>query len=132
MEVDDVQDSYFDYGSDCKYDTQDSNIKCWIPRFSESKKPSIGRLYPTLTHAEEAYREYASIVGFDVRSSTTHTFARPNAVSVKYYRCTREGFKNEANSIGKRNTTSDRCGCNARISLKFAGGNSYVVSQFIE
>ena len=126
------QNEVFEYGTDTTFQDTDNSIKLWVPRFPDTKKPKVGKVYQTLAQAEQDYRDYASIVGLDVRTGTSHTFARSKVISVKWLRCSKEGYKNELRGNRKRTTSSDRCGCNARISFKYMFPDSYVVSSFIE
>jgi len=76
-----------------------------------------------------------------VRKSTDRKSGGAEKVTVwKYFLCSRQGFlvsrSDSANqtesSSSKRRRHSNRCGCSAKITIRYAGGRGYCVKDFVE
>ncbi|KAK1404777.1 hypothetical protein POM88_004382 [Heracleum sosnowskyi] len=101
-------------------------------------KPSINQLFDSLEAGIKFYSEYGRLCGFTTRRSAEKT--RDDTIVSKYVVCSRAGFNEKNELISDRNrkkgvrrrTVSGRCGCNAKIILKFVSNESYRVSVFVE
>ncbi|KAK1389187.1 hypothetical protein POM88_017365 [Heracleum sosnowskyi] len=101
-------------------------------------KPSVNQLFDSLEAGIKFYSEYGRICGFTTRRSAEKT--RDDTIVSKYVVCSRAGFNKKKELISDRNrkkgvrrrTVSGRCGCNAKIILKFVSNESYRVSVFVE
>ncbi|GER26549.1 FAR1-related protein [Striga asiatica] len=108
--------------------------KYWIPQCDDAIVPRKGQKFDGLNEAVTFYRAYASTVGFDVRQSTLLK-AKDKTVVWKYLVCSRQGYKNQSNTVQtmhpRRRRVSNRVGCNARIVLRVDGPGSYVERKAI-
>ncbi|KAK1353753.1 hypothetical protein POM88_052118 [Heracleum sosnowskyi] len=103
-------------------------------------KPFISKSLQSLESGIAFYREYGVLSGFSVRRSAEKTHSDGTIIS-KYLLCNRAGFtdvkmsysEGSKSKVGKRRRTkSGRCGCEAKLVLKFSPGNIYYVSNFVE
>lgn len=141
-------------------DEHDINVKAWgfkgceveeceeeddecIPGCEETIKPYIGQLFDSLDEGVRFYKEYAAMVGVDVRCSTMRR-TRDGDVGVKYLLYSREGYivnKNEVSkstseetraNIKTRQRVSNRVGCTSRCVLRHQKAGYYAVTVFKE
>lgn len=115
--------------------------KYYVPFCVEDKlKPFVNKSFRSLESGIAFYKEYGVLSGFSVRRSAEKTHADGTIIS-KYMVCNRAGYSEVkmtssegSNSlVGQRKRTmSGRCGCDAKLVLKFAPGNVYFVFNFIE
>lgn len=99
----------------------------------------IGKQFLSLEDGIQFYKEYARSIGFDVRKSSAKKSG--DTITWRYILCSREGEKHSAaedenddeeGNIKTRRRVSMRCGCPARVVLKFNGLLGYVVHRFDE
>ncbi|KAK1351230.1 hypothetical protein POM88_054547 [Heracleum sosnowskyi] len=92
--------------------------KYYVPiSVEDDLKPFISKSFQSLESGIAFYSEYGVLSGFSVRLSAEKTHSD-------------EGSKSK---VGKRmRTKSGRCGCEAKLVLKFSPGNIYYVSNFVE
>ncbi|XP_019150575.1 PREDICTED: protein FAR1-RELATED SEQUENCE 5-like [Ipomoea nil] len=127
----------------CVMDVSPDGTKFWTPSCDAAVRPFEGQTFPSLAHGIDFYRQYASLVGFDVRCSSLRR--NREGVAVKdLLVCSREGFKqavqgsvvvdaalDQAPVAPKRRRVSNRVGCRARLVLKMGDDGVFVV-HFIE
>ncbi|XP_019181619.1 PREDICTED: protein FAR1-RELATED SEQUENCE 5-like [Ipomoea nil] len=127
----------------CVMDVSPDGTKFWTPSCDAAVRPFQGQTFPSLAHGIDFYRQYASLVGFDVRCSSLRR--NREGVAVKdVLVCSREGFKQAVQSsvvvdaaldqapvAPKRRRVSNRVGCRARLVLKMGDDGVFVV-HFIE
>lgn len=98
----------------------------------ENCKPSVGQLFDSLEAGINFYKAYGNMCGFVTRRSAEKKHADDTVLS-KYIVCSREGFNEKKNDKSvRRRTLSGRCGCQAKLVLKFVSNQSYRVSVFTE
>ncbi|PWA41242.1 golgin candidate 5 [Artemisia annua] len=127
-----------------------NGTKYWDPKVIN--KPVEGTVFDTLELALNAYKEYASEGGFEVRKGgQKYSKNSKDEPKNKYFYCVRQGFKpppkdgnpkvdkpQTTNPLGvtkvirRRKRASCRCGCNAQLRLKKLPDGTYSVSKFIE
>jgi hypothetical protein len=121
------------------------NTTYFTPVCNEEFKPYVGQRFRTIADAITFYEIYASNCGFEVRGSTNKKANDGSNVTIwKYFVCNREGFKNanpkvpndpcvESSSNKKqRKTLSNRCGCIAKLAIRYGGSDGYVLKIFEE
>ncbi|XP_019158355.1 PREDICTED: protein FAR1-RELATED SEQUENCE 5-like [Ipomoea nil] len=127
----------------CVMDVSPDGTKFWTPSCDEAVRPFEGHTFPSLAHGIDFYRQYASLVGFDVRCSSLRR-NREGVVVKDLLVCSREGFKqavqgsvvvdaalDQAPVAPKRRRVSNWVGCRARLVLKMVDDGVFVV-HFIE
>lgn len=79
------------------------------------------------------------LCGFDTRRTTEKKDDDDaKRIITKYVVCSRSGFKerkkirSDRSTSRVRRTVSKRCGCNAKVILKFVSGENYRISVFVE
>ncbi|KAJ9535940.1 hypothetical protein OSB04_un000894 [Centaurea solstitialis] len=115
--------------------------KLWIPIMDAVSSITIGEEFDSIHSAEERYRKYADIAGFDVRLSNKKT-NKLGRVQVRYFVCSKEGqpAKRDFDSIEagygekkRRNSFVKRTGCNACMKIHFVSAvGRYVVYKINE
>ncbi|KAK1375592.1 hypothetical protein POM88_031785 [Heracleum sosnowskyi] len=115
--------------------------KYYVPiSVEDNLKPFIGKSFQSLESGIAFYSEYGLLSGFNVRRSAEKTQSDHTILS-KYLVCHKDGFSDaklncpegSKSKIGKRRRTmSGRCGCEAKLVLKYSPGNIYFVYNFIE
>lgn len=99
--------------------------------------PYTNQIFETLDKGYPFYKEYDRLGGFNIRK-TTEKRAVDGTITLKHYVCSNEGFNDASvrilkESAGKeRKTVSQRCGCKAKMVVKYMSGNVYVVSTFVK
>lgn len=104
-----------------------------IPKCELEFIPKVGQYFKTLNHAYNFYEEYGKKCGFDIRRATQKKH-KDGTIMLKHFLCSRAGFNCRDNFEGanKRKTMNSMCGCEAKIVLKYAASNGYVVRSFEE
>ena len=117
-----------------------NRTKTWTPKCDDKLKPQLNMHFPTLEDAYLYYKEYGRQCGFDVRKSTKKTDRLGNILA-KYMLCSRGGdpYANKLRDRSgnyiegpSRRTSSQRCNCRARITLKQAAVRGFVIMGFEE
>jgi len=105
---------------------------CYIPSVEGSLKPYIGQSFDFLIDGIHFYKTYAAAAGFGVRLSTLGR-STDGVIKWRYALCTRAGAKNVRTKdvSPKTRRPSSRCGCDAKMVLKFSYGR-YIVWKFEE
>ncbi|VFQ84202.1 unnamed protein product [Cuscuta campestris] len=118
----------------------------FAPLCPDESKPRVGMLFPNIEDGIAFYNNYAALVGFDTRKSTS-TKSRDGVIVWQYVVCNREGRKNvssmprplaqdreDSNPIPKkkRRCISNRIGCKARVTLRLSGNVGYSIVFFGE
>ncbi|XP_047942783.1 uncharacterized protein LOC125189561 [Salvia hispanica] len=116
-------------------------VSC-VPLCSAELIPIVGKNFNTLDEGISFYDAYARATGFDTRKHGNK--ASRELVTWQYLVCNRQGVKKgieidqihaREGFITKRRRTSKRCGCKARVSLKYVFEGSfvgYVVHEFVD
>lgn len=116
-------------------------VSC-VPQCSAELIPIVGKKFNTLDEGIAFYDAYARAAGLDTRKHG-HKASR-ELVTWQYLVCNRQGVKNgiemdqihaREGFITKRRRTSKRCGCKARVSLKYVfecNFVGYVVHEFVD
>ncbi|KAL2903934.1 Protein FAR1-RELATED SEQUENCE 5 [Bienertia sinuspersici] len=91
--------------------------------------------FDTLQQGISFYENYAKVSGFYTRLYSTKKRKSDGKISLKYYVCNKEGFREtprlQSNCKKKRLIT--RMGCNARITLKLINDqDNYIIFSFHE
>ncbi|KAL2924977.1 Protein FAR1-RELATED SEQUENCE 5 [Bienertia sinuspersici] len=91
--------------------------------------------FDTLQQGISFYENYARVSGFDTRLYSTKKRKSDGKISLKYFVCNKEGFREtkrrQSNCKKKRPLT--RMGCNARITLKLINDqDNYIIFSFHE
>ncbi|XP_074347175.1 protein FAR1-RELATED SEQUENCE 5-like [Apium graveolens] len=107
--------------------------KYYVPfSVEDDTKPFVNKVFESLESGIEFYKVYVNLCGFEVRRSAEKTDDDDTVIS-KYLLCNKSGFnENNSKSVKKRRTKSSRCGCDAKMVLKFMPGKRYYVSNFVE
>ncbi|KAK1371102.1 hypothetical protein POM88_037194 [Heracleum sosnowskyi] len=115
--------------------------KYYVPiSVEDNLKPFISQSFQSLEYGITFYSEYGLLSGFTVRRSVEKTHSDGTIIS-KYLVCHRAGFSDvkmscpegSKSKVGKRKRTmSERCGCEAKLVIKYSPGNIYFVYNFIE
>lgn len=112
--------------------------KYFLPIAADSSTiPVIGQEFESLVKGYKFYKEYARVGGFTVRK-TTEKKDEDDVIVLKHYVCSCEGFnelnlgKTAAKQVKERKTVSRRCGCKAKMVLKYMSPNKYFVFSFVE
>ncbi|KAK1387727.1 hypothetical protein POM88_015905 [Heracleum sosnowskyi] len=120
-DISDVSNTY------CSTDNEEVESGCMVTpgghkyyvliSLEDNLKPFICKSFQSLEFCIAFYSEYELLSGFTVRRSAEKTHSD-------------EGSKSK---VGKRRRTmSERCGCEAKLVLKYSPGNIYFVYNFIE
>ncbi|KAK1353767.1 hypothetical protein POM88_052132 [Heracleum sosnowskyi] len=143
-EISDVSNTYYsddneEIESGCM--VTPSGHKYYVPISVEyDLQPFISKSFQSLEYGIAFYSDYGVLSGFSVRWSAEKTHSDGTLIS-KYLLCNRAGFtdvkmsysEGSKSKVGKRRRTkSGRCGCEAKLVLKFSPGNIYYVSNFVE
>ncbi|KAL9667302.1 hypothetical protein QQ045_001653 [Rhodiola kirilowii] len=105
---------------------------------SETQLFENGTQYWTPTCSEEL-KPCTVQCGFDIRRGPTKKH-RDGTVLTRYIYCNKEGFvvsnsfdtANGKRKKGIQNCTSSRCGCQAKLVIKWKGASDYTVTKFVE
>lgn len=108
----------------------------FIPSFvGDHGVPYTNQIFASLDEGFNFYKAYALLGGFSVRKTTEKT-DDDGTVILKHYVCSCEGFNdpkdNSEKVVKKRRTSSRRCGCRAKMVLKFMSPDKYFISSFVE
>ncbi|VFQ93389.1 unnamed protein product [Cuscuta campestris] len=118
----------------------------FAPPCPDESKPRVGMLFLIIEDGIAFYNNYAALVGFDTRKSTS-TKSRDGVIVWQYVVCNREGRKNvssmprplaqdreDSDPIPKkkRRCISNRIGCKARVTLRLSGNVGYSIVFFEE
>ncbi|XP_074324148.1 protein FAR1-RELATED SEQUENCE 5-like [Apium graveolens] len=102
---------------------------------SESSVSITPMIFDSLDKGYKFYKNYGRLGGFTVCKTTEKT-DDDGRVLLKHFVCSCEGFndlKNDANpSVKKRRTVFRRCGCKAKMILKYMFPDKYIVKTFVE
>lgn len=97
--------------------------------------PYVNQCFDNLDKAVNFYKDYGRFAGFDIRRASEKK-SDDGTVVLKHLVCSREGFivgnKGLTAACNRRRTMSSRCGCKARLVLKYVAGGKYMVLVFIE
>ncbi|KAK1375639.1 hypothetical protein POM88_031832 [Heracleum sosnowskyi] len=105
----------------------------------EKCKPFVDQIFNSLEAGLNFYKDYGRSCGFGTRRSVEKQDEDHKVIS-KYVVCNRSRFNEKketisdgnSNHVVRRRTVSSRCGCNAKLILKFISGERYRVSCFVE
>lgn len=116
------------------YEVSPNGTKYYHPTCALEFTPFLGQNFKNLEEAENFYRLYGFKCGFDIRRSTETRHA-DKTIMIKHYLCNRAGFHvvkvlERRNKI--RKTMIGRCGCQAKLIMKFNGNLGYTVLKFDE
>lgn len=91
-----------------------------------------GMVFKSEEEAYEKYNEYSTKIGFSVRKGRAYKRAN-GMVRCRFFVCYKEGFKTkDPRRINiKRHHKEKRTGCMARMVIKRAKGDEWVVSEFV-
>lgn len=109
----------------------------YAPDSKDSNKPMLNMVFDTVDHAFAFYQKYALSCGFSIRKAT-ESKKKDGSTNLKYFVCTREGFKNQRpvgtslNVRQRRRKASKRRGCNAHIRLRITDDQKYKIYSFEE
>ncbi|KAL9666743.1 hypothetical protein QQ045_001081 [Rhodiola kirilowii] len=117
----------------------ENGTQYWTPTCSEELKPCTGMSFPSDVAGNDFYYRYGVQCGFDIRRGPTKKH-RDGTVLTRYIYCNKEGFvvnnsfdnANGKRKNGSRNCTSSRCGCQAKLVIKWKGASDYKVTEFVE
>ncbi|KAL9664141.1 hypothetical protein QQ045_019538 [Rhodiola kirilowii] len=117
----------------------ENGTQYWTLTCPEELKICTGMTFPSHEAAYDFYYRYGVHCRFDIRRGPTHK-SSDGTVMKRYIYCNKQGFvlnKSFDNENGKwkkesRNCTSSRCGCKAKLVIKFNGPSEYIVSEFVE
>lgn len=116
---------FFDFLLGCEYirkkyaigkEIVDNGKTYWLPIVDDVVKPLKGMSFVNLDVAYKFYEEYAKKIGFKARKGTQKPTKNDLGVKLKYFVCSREGFKskkavtstkNETNKTNETNETMD-------------------------
>lgn len=106
----------------------------WIPIVHDDAKPVVGMRFCSVYDAFRFYKQYAVASGFVVRKSTKTKLKDGVTVNFQYFVCRREGYKKNINLKKDRNRLDIRCGCKAKMIIKYCFDNGvwYKVTTFYE
>ncbi|KAL2924578.1 Protein FAR1-RELATED SEQUENCE 7 [Bienertia sinuspersici] len=65
----------------------------WIPSCRSHLKPVVGMKFDTLQQGISFYENYARVSGFDTRLYSTKKRKSDGKISLKYFVCNKEGFR---------------------------------------
>ncbi|XP_074342492.1 protein FAR-RED IMPAIRED RESPONSE 1 [Apium graveolens] len=112
-----------------------SGMKYYLPSYvGDISVPFENQVFDSLNKGYCFYKEYARLSGFGVRKTTEKEDAH-RTITLKHFVCSCEGLNDpydEKKSLEKRRTVSQRCGCKAKIILKYMGDNKYFIKIFVE
>ncbi|WOG82046.1 hypothetical protein DCAR_0101205 [Daucus carota subsp. sativus] len=124
-----------------EYSLTPGGSRVYVPKDVDLEHiPSLNQIFESLDIGYKFYKNYGRLGGFDIRK-TTEKRDDDGTVIRKHYVCSSEGFNDvdigslESNNWknGKeRRTASRRCGCKAKMVLKYTSGNRYYVFSFVE
>ncbi|KAM0026515.1 putative transcription factor FAR family [Helianthus debilis subsp. tardiflorus] len=103
----------------------------YTPDVSESLKPRVGMVFDSIDQAYGFYVKYAHASGFSVRKNTSYNNSK-GVLKLKYFTCSKEGFKIPNKGKGKRRKPSKRVGCEAHIKLQLTNDGKFEVYIFQE
>ncbi|KAK1394949.1 hypothetical protein POM88_014005 [Heracleum sosnowskyi] len=94
-------------------------------------------VFDSLDKGYKFYKDYCRLGGFSVRKATEKRDGDDKTILLKHYVCSREVFNDSKDySVNKvvkrRRTASQRCGCKAKMVLKYMVGGQYFVLSFVE
>ncbi|KAK1389759.1 hypothetical protein POM88_017937 [Heracleum sosnowskyi] len=103
----------------------------------EIGRPFTNQIFESLDKGYKFYKQYARLGGFSVRKTTEKRDDDDKTILLKHYVCSREGFNDPNDYIAdkvvkRRRTGSQRCGCKAKMVLKYMRGGTYFVYSFVE
>ncbi|KAK1396110.1 hypothetical protein POM88_005973 [Heracleum sosnowskyi] len=126
----------------CTHYETNNDFHFWTPNCDQEIKPRVNQLFETINQAYTFYRDYGRKCGFDVRRNKGKKDTTSGKIKYKYIRCNHAGGNNNKiainvaehveNSGKRRRTTSRRCKCQAKITLKYMGDKGYVILSFVE
>lgn len=123
-----------DTSYNCHYSPNGSRY--WDPYCDEQFKPYVNQSFKNIEDAFHFYKSYGRLCGFDVRRSSEKKHSDGTIVS-KHFVCNKAGYNKSSSSnvalnggvssSGRRKTKSARCGCLAKMILRFSADFGYVV-----
>ncbi|XP_071695840.1 protein FAR1-RELATED SEQUENCE 5-like [Rutidosis leptorrhynchoides] len=172
-DVEEVEDDEFDFvpkqyavGTEI---VSGDGISHWLPQVCSADKPVLGTIFDSIDAGYEFYQQYAQKGGFEIRKSTSKPVSKrqrgvdgPKIVKLKYFVCSRQGFKDQKNNNNvlngneiskdqsnstrnvdvnveannkqkqKRTRPSQRIGCLASFKLQIRQDGKYELYRFVE
>ncbi|XP_074364867.1 protein FAR1-RELATED SEQUENCE 5-like [Apium graveolens] len=117
------------------YIVSPGGMKYYLPSYvGDICVPFENQVFDSLNKGYCFYKEYAWLSGFGVRKITEKKDA-DRTITLKYFVCSCEEFNDpydEKKALKKRRTVSQRCGCKAKMILKYMGDNKYFIKTFVE
>ncbi|XP_074347473.1 protein FAR1-RELATED SEQUENCE 5-like [Apium graveolens] len=102
---------------------------------NDTSIPFTNQIFDSLDKGYKFYKNYGRLGGFTIRKTTEKTYD-DGRVLLKYFVCSCEGFndlKDDANpAVKKMRIVSRRCGCKAKMILKYMFPDKYIVKTFVE
>lgn len=98
--------------------------------------PVKDMVFESLHKAYKFYKQYGQVSGFTVRKSTEKKDGEGTIV-LKHFVCSHEGFNDVTDVscskvVKRRRTVSQRCGCRAKMVVKYTSMSRYFVLSFVE
>ncbi|KAK1396112.1 hypothetical protein POM88_005975 [Heracleum sosnowskyi] len=124
-------------GSVTSYSMSPGGQRYFIPTCGDLNCiPAKDMVFESLHKAYKFYKNYGQQSGFTVRRSTEKKNGENNII-LKHFVCSREGFNNVndgscSNVVKRRRTVSQRCGCKAKIVVKYTSLDRFFVLSFVE
>ncbi|KAK1386236.1 hypothetical protein POM88_023971 [Heracleum sosnowskyi] len=125
-------------GSVTSYTESPGGNRYYIPSsVGEIAIPFTHQVFESLAKGYKFYKDYGRLGGFSVRKTTEKRDDDGKTILLKHYVCSREGFNDPKDDSGdkvvqRRRTASQRCGCKAKMVLKYMVGGQYFVFSFVE
>ncbi|KAL8123548.1 hypothetical protein AgCh_011501 [Apium graveolens] len=99
----------------------------------ENDVPYTNQVFESVDQGYRFYKAYAHLGGFNIRK-TTKKIDDVGTALLKHYVCSCEGFNNpkdDQKNLMKRRSVTHRCGCKAKMVLKYMVPHKYFVYCFI-
>ncbi|KAK1376405.1 STI1 domain-containing protein [Heracleum sosnowskyi] len=125
-------------GSVTSYTESPGGNRYYIPSsVGEIALPFTHQVFESLAKGYKFYKDYGRLGGFIVRKTTEKRDDDGETILLKHYVCSREGFNDPKDDSGDKvvqrcQTASQRCGCKAKMVLKYMAGGQYFVFSFVE
>ncbi|XP_074380435.1 protein FAR1-RELATED SEQUENCE 5-like [Apium graveolens] len=115
------------------YIVSPGGMKYYLPSYvGDISVPFENQVFDNLNKGYYFYKEYARLSSFGVRK-TAEKKDVDQTITLKHFVCSCEGFNDpydEKKALKKRRTVSQRCGCKAKMILKYMGNNKYFIKTF--
>ncbi|KAK1389608.1 hypothetical protein POM88_017786 [Heracleum sosnowskyi] len=125
-------------GSVTSYTKSPGGNMYYIPSsVGEIAIPFTHQVFESLDKGYKFYKDYGRLGGFSVQKTTEKRDDDGETILLKHYVCSREGFNDPKDDSGdkvvqRRQIASQRCGCKAKMVLKYMAGGQYFVFSFVE